>query len=357
MSKFYLSELWYKSYRKTENNAIDAQQFDHYLSQGYSVYEHYYYMQLCHVREEVLGRIYMRIPLKNFKFSDSMKKVLRRNKDTKVVIKRIEKNDELQGMYEQFAPLRFQSRYNSKISDLIEALDLKNPEIPILQSSVYLEEKLIAGSVFVVGEKAICTEVGLYKLELPKRSLGYYTMLCEIRYAIERNFEYYYVGFIHDIPTPFDYKKRVGEYELLDWLSGKWVKANTVYVPMIKEYRMAMDAIRKILDSSSKPYLELLNPEFGFGIQNPNYYPFPTLFLLLDFKGEFNLNEHHIYKTLGFDPGNGKCWFMLVQIPSVEYDCELIYYKPSPLDSRIIRVENAKEVSLNWIQDFVNNNF
>jgi arginine-tRNA-protein transferase len=62
----------------------------------------------------------------------------------------------------------------------------------------------------------------MFDPDFSKRGLGHFTILEEIAYARSEGLKYYYIGYVYDVPSFYDYKKRLPALEAFDW-NGNWV--------------------------------------------------------------------------------------------------------------------------------------
>lgn len=88
---------------------------------------------------------------------------------------------------------------------------------------------MIAYSFFDIGEKSLASIKGVYDPAYSKYSLGLYTMLKEIEYGMENEYEFYYPGYVVPGYSRFDYKLRIGkmtEVEFFDAKNKTWNKYN-----------------------------------------------------------------------------------------------------------------------------------
>lgn len=58
-------------------------------------------------------------------------------------------------------------------------------------------------------------------------SPGIYTMLLEIEKAREMGLDYYYHGYVYDVPSQFDYKLHFEGLQAYDWKKGTWHALST----------------------------------------------------------------------------------------------------------------------------------
>ena len=81
--------------------------------------------------------------------------------------------------------------------------------------------RLTAASFFSIGENSISGVYAVFEPELTHRSLGIFTMLKEIEFAVNTGRQFYYQGYCYDGPSFYDYKKRFRGTEGYNWL-GEW---------------------------------------------------------------------------------------------------------------------------------------
>ena len=82
---------------------------------------------------------------------------------------------------------------------------------------------MIACSFIDVVTNSLSSTYAMFDLEESKRSLGIYTMILEINYAIEKKKRFYYPGYAYDAPSFYDYKKKFNNCEFYDWQSRLWL--------------------------------------------------------------------------------------------------------------------------------------
>ncbi len=90
-----------------------------------------------------------------------------------------------------------------------------------MQFDTTLKGKLLATSYFHVGRQSVAGNYCIYEPEEDGRSLGTFTMLKELEFALESGRQYYYPGFVYDLPSEFDYKLNFSGLEYFDWW-GNW---------------------------------------------------------------------------------------------------------------------------------------
>jgi leucyl-tRNA---protein transferase len=160
----------------------------------------------------------LRIRLVDFSFSKSQRRVLRKNADLRILINQlaIESGDvELFHRHKQ----RFKGGVPNSITDF---LGVNASPVDTKEMRVFEAEKLCSVSYFDVGEKTVSGVYAMFEPEIVSRSLGIFTMLKEIEFAIENEKEFYYLGYSYEGNSFYDYKKRFRATEMFDW-EGGWL--------------------------------------------------------------------------------------------------------------------------------------
>jgi arginine-tRNA-protein transferase len=222
-------------YKSIFLNTILPQDFDTLLACGWRhfgtdfyCYSHSYY------QERRVGVLPLRIPLQKIEkeknFPDYLPKWLRKiankNKPFQVKIEPIVITEQVEALFE-----KHKRKYTHNIPDSIYTfLSPQNPAqipLPALMVGVYEGEKLIACSFLDIGHKAVSSVYAMYDLDYAAYSLGYFTMLLEIDFAKKENKEFYYHGYSYDVPSHYDYKKRLPYVEFYSWTQEKWFDLKT----------------------------------------------------------------------------------------------------------------------------------
>ncbi len=200
-------------------------QLDLLLADGWRHFgQHFYRYNLGFLKGEFRFVIPLRIRLADFKFSRSQRRILNKNKNLQTVIRPVEFTDEKHELFE-----RHKVRFDHGIPESIYGfLDENAATIPCqtLEFCVYEKDKLLAVSFLDIGEKSVSSVYAMFEPEEAKRSLGIYTMLLEIQYAIENKKTFYYQGYAYEGESFYDYKKRFSALEKFDWF-GDWTDYST----------------------------------------------------------------------------------------------------------------------------------
>jgi leucyl-tRNA---protein transferase len=172
---------------------------------------------------EIRRVIPLRIRLADFKFSKSQRRVLNRNQDLETVIRPTEIDAEREELFNRHKR-RFKSGVPDSIYDFLSEIEPARVPCPSLEVDVFENGRLIAASFFDVGREAVSGVYGMFEPTETVRGLGIFTMLLEIRYALENGKIFYHLGYAYEGNSFYDYKKRFSGLESYDWNEGVWRK-------------------------------------------------------------------------------------------------------------------------------------
>jgi arginyl-tRNA--protein-N-Asp/Glu arginylyltransferase len=164
----------------------------------------------------------LRIRLASFSASKSQRRVLKENSDVQVLIRPVEITDESIALFQRHKQ-RFKSGVPDSIYDFLSSEPSKVP-CETFEIAVYLDGKLIAASYFDIGDRSVSAIYGMFDPKFASRSLGIFTMLKVIGFAIEQGKEFYYQGYAYEGRSFYDYKKRFRGTERFDW-NGNWASS------------------------------------------------------------------------------------------------------------------------------------
>lgn len=160
----------------------------------------------------------LRINLKNFKTSKNHKRIIRQNVDLDLKIKTTILDNERDSLFQLY-----KTRFTQYIPESLATFLGEHPEkgpCKNLEFGLYKKSHLIAASYLDVGKKAAYSQCAMFHPEESKRSLGTYTMLKEIEYAINHQMDFYYMGYVYNNPSELDYKKNFRGVQGYDWKNG-----------------------------------------------------------------------------------------------------------------------------------------
>ncbi len=204
-----------------ETESITEEDLDKALASGFRHFgTHFYRYQFANHNENIATVLPLRIRLADFSFSNSQKKLLRKNQDLTHTFQPAFIDDEKHDMFDEHKE-RFQDHIPFSIYSFLSEEPATVP-CKTEECVVYSQNKMIAVSFLDIGKNSTSSVYAMFKLDYSKRSLGTYTMLLEIQYSINTKKEYYYPGYAYDISSFYDYKKNFEALEYLDWDDLEW---------------------------------------------------------------------------------------------------------------------------------------
>lgn len=162
-----------------------------------------------------------RYRLKDFNFTKSLRRVLARNADLKTIIRPLRITEAKEKLYFEYNLLRHKKPPGSTLSKSYEYI--KYYASSLTELCVFKQDKLVACSIFEIGNTAMVSNMCFWNLNEARRGLGTFTILTEIKYALSKKLDYYYMGFYYKQNPNYQYKTRFSGLELYDWDSHKWV--------------------------------------------------------------------------------------------------------------------------------------
>ena len=251
--------------------------------------------------------LWIRIDLQGFGFSKSQRKLLRKNAklfDVSVAPRRIDAQRE--ALYRKYAN-DFDGRLSPTIADSLEDYD---NEIVFNTWETTVREKvskqLVACSYFDLGSESAASILGIFDPKLRSFSLGYYTMLLEMEYCLQRGFRYYYPGYVVPGYQRFDYKLRLGESEYYDVRSGKWLPYRDLDPSTEAPVEAQVAALTRFCEAYGGDARLKIYPLFEAGlydIWNDDYFPYPYLVPLSRKQGS-------PFIVVAFDPKSSSYYVM-----------------------------------------------
>jgi arginine-tRNA-protein transferase len=229
---------------------------------------------LC-MEGDLFNVVNIRLPLTNYALSKRYQKLVSKNKKLfDVRINRATINPDKERLYELHKP-RFKGFIYSDLhqflySDTIGSV-FQTYEIEIRDKS----GKLVALSYFDKGQHSIASLIGIYDPTYSRYSLGTFTMLLEVEYALNLGYKFYYPGYIFDKPSVFDYKLKLGNFEYYDW-RGKWKPYRDFQQAesCVGHLKHRLTALKDELVGNQLEHSEVLYPLFPLGYMDKTIDPF-----------------------------------------------------------------------------------
>ncbi|GJM33198.1 MAG: hypothetical protein DHS20C18_21990 [Saprospiraceae bacterium] len=204
-------------------NKINAEELDKYLESGWRPMGQGIYTTnfLRPDDGKVYSTLSARLPLESYSFGKRMRKLLKKNRAKfSVIVRKAQLTEEITRVAQAYHK-QFPDRGGSEIEFHLE--NHRGEKVfNTLQVLVYKGKRLVAFSLIDVGKISLYSKIGLYDPALAKDSLGIYTMLEEIQFALDQGMAYYYPGYVGVGLSTFDYKHRIGALEYYEIQSGQW---------------------------------------------------------------------------------------------------------------------------------------
>jgi leucyl-tRNA---protein transferase len=198
--------------------------FDELLAEGWR------YLSKTFIRHSFyngLLTVPTRIDLAGFEFTSGQRKALRRGKKEF----RIEKHPiVITPAHEElffWHTFRLAKNVPSSLHEFVSYRSFREP-YDGYQFDIYYLDQLVATSFFHEGNIALSGTYCVFSPFFQKLGLGTFTFLLEIELAIALGKTYYYAGYMHNIPSQFDYKLNFNNAELLDWKDFRWHPAERI---------------------------------------------------------------------------------------------------------------------------------
>lgn len=200
---------------------VSPEQYDHLLADAWRHFGSHFFRYNYGIYEDEIRRVLpLRIRLADLTLSKSQRRVLRRNADLDVSIGPYEVTPETHDLFERHKR-RFKTGVPNTIYDFISRDRLSSPT-ELFEITVRDNEKLVAASFFDLAERSVSAIYGCFDPDETTRSLGIFTMLKVMEYALDLGFEFYYHGYAYEGESFYDYKKSFTAIEAFDW-NGKWL--------------------------------------------------------------------------------------------------------------------------------------
>lgn len=163
----------------------------------------------------------LRLDLEKFTPTQSQRRVLRRNADTRCEFIPASLSPEARAMFHAHK-MRFKDNIPDDLSEFISHSPGTIP-CPCFECRIWVGDDLAAISFLDLGLTASSAVYGVFDPAHSRRSLGTYTMLSEIEHSRAAGHRYYYPGYATLEPSPYDYKKQFTGMEYLDWRLNAWL--------------------------------------------------------------------------------------------------------------------------------------
>ena len=194
---------------------MSKEEFDKLLEEGWRRFGLYFFRPKC---EKCSSCIPIRINVNDFSVTRSQKRVINKNKETKVIFNKLKFSDEMFEIYKEHSKDRFDQKTEKK--DFLETFFYES--VPAIQSEYYVGEKLIGVGFIDITNQAFSSVYFFYRTFYNHLSLGIYSVIKEIEYAKSLKLNYYYLGYFVRENKKMSYKNQFYPHELYEWQDKKW---------------------------------------------------------------------------------------------------------------------------------------
>ena len=261
---------------------MEPEELDAYLARGwYRMGQTIFTTHFLCFGDQFFSAIWVRLQLADYTFRKSLRKLLTKNeRQFQSRIRKASLSPEKEQLY-----LRYKASFPGMLAPSLKDSLLDGEDLNIYNTyeiAVYDDNKLVAVSFFDVGQESAASIMGVYDPAYQRFSLGFYTMLLEVKYCMEKKLKYFYPGYVVPGYQRFDYKLRIGDVDYYDLNREDWLPYNTLEeadIPLTK-MQSRLHNLQQALTASKIP-VQLLNyPLFEanlFGFWRAPYFDYPML--------------------------------------------------------------------------------
>ncbi|RMG27818.1 MAG: hypothetical protein D6730_06390 [Bacteroidetes bacterium] len=249
-------------------HSLSPARLDRYLASGwFRSASMLYRLKLVCMEGDFHSPVNIRLKLGHYHFKKRLRKIMRRNESRfRVEIGRASINQHKERLYQQ-QKHRFRGFVFESLLQFLQ-LDAYQQIFDTYEVCVYEGSRLVALSYFDMGQHSIASLIGLFD-QAPaykKYSLGLYTMLVEIDYALACGKRYYYPGYVLDRESEFVIKLRLGDFEFYNW-KGRWRPMEKFREEPLLRHLLQdkISALKACLRQKGIPYKQWLYPFFSIG--------------------------------------------------------------------------------------------
>lgn len=258
------------------------EELDTYLSKGwYRMGQTIFTTHFLCFSDQFFSAIWVRLPLQNYVFRKSLRKLLRRNKaQFHIEIRKAYLNFEKEQLFR-----RYRANFPGILAPSLRDSMMDGDDFNIFDTyevAVYDKNQLVACSFFDMGKASAASIMGIYDPNYQQYSLGFFTMLIEIGFCMDLKIPYYYPGYVVPGYSRFDYKLRIGQVEYFNLYNREWENFEALQskdIP-IEKMRNQLQLLHFLLKKNAIASKLLYYPLFEanlFGFWNAPYFDYPIL--------------------------------------------------------------------------------
>lgn len=210
-------------YQRQQLTSLQPEELDRYLSEGwYRWAQTIFTGHILAFPDALYPAAWIRLPLKDYKFRKSLRRIMRRNAESLEVRVGPAKVTPAKNLLFLKYRASFKGDLFPTLNDALFGTPKKPSVFDTREFEIYYQDRLIAFSFFDIGDETIASIMGIYDPDFSRFGLGFYTMLLEIEWAMENGKDYFYPGYAVPGNSRFDYKLRIGDVEFYDAETQSW---------------------------------------------------------------------------------------------------------------------------------------
>ena len=246
--------------------SLSGDELDRYLQRGwYRIGPTMMTCRFVHFDDALRTAVWTRLDLQGYRFRKSHRRTLNRvEREMTIEVGMPSLDDEHEAVYHAYRTVARGERSATLLDFLYGDRDPSRDVFDTREVSFRTRDGQLAGfSWFDIGTTAIQSLVGVYDPAHANLSLGFASMLAEIRWAQRRGMRWFYPGYVLPGAPAMDYKLRVGDVEYLhptgDW--RPWADLDLSVLPTeVLDHQLAEAAA--CLDDRGEPYERFVYPMF-----------------------------------------------------------------------------------------------
>ena len=205
-----------KKYQQEYFAGIGAgpEQFDALLNDRWRRFGLVFFRPVC---PDCRQCIPIRVRAGEFSPSSSQKRVLKKNRETRVVFRELTYKTEFFRVYEKHSRIKF----NQDVDEEEFFRNFFQPAVPSFQSEFYRDGKLMGFGILDRAASGLSSVYFSYDPDFSPLSPGTFSILAEIEETRRQGYPFYYSGYYIKECSKMSYKGRFRPYELL--IEGEWV--------------------------------------------------------------------------------------------------------------------------------------
>ncbi len=185
------------------------------IQDGWRRFGNYFSKPICKDCTDCLS---LRIDVKNFRFSKSQRRVFKKNKDTKIIIRRPSITKEHLELYEKYHIYMEEKKgweYIPITPENYKDLYMEGASFYGKEVLYFIDGKLVGVDLIDFLEDGISAIYFFYDPDYAKYSLGKYSLLKEIEFAKKLDLDWIYLGYAVKNCNSLNYKFEYKPYQIL----------------------------------------------------------------------------------------------------------------------------------------------